>query len=254
MPPFSSPEVAAVKPTSPSNRVVKLAELRRALDEKFPTAPARKNTHFLTGLEAIDRRQGLPRAAVTEICGSAAAGSLLMVALLQAAHRARSYVGLIDAGRSFDPADIHPQILKRLLWVRCNGTDQAVKSADLLLRDGNLPLLLLDLQPLPLAQLRRIPVNTWHRFHRVAEQGNAALVVLTPRPMVEGVKVRIAAENRWHLEVMPTRRKQLIESLDLKVFDKGAVFTALDQTLGRAPSPEKEKLEEGLPWPAHKFA
>jgi hypothetical protein len=223
------PSASAAEPVS--SRIVKIAELRRALEEKFPAAPGKRDTHLLTGVEAIDRERGLPRAAVTEISGSTGAGSLLIASLIRAASRARSYAGLVDAGRSFDTLDLEPKVLKRLLWVLCADAPQAVKAADLLLRDGNLPLLLLDLQLVPLAQLRRIPVNTWHRFHRVAEQGNAALVVLTPRPMVEGVKVRIVAGNRWPLEAMTRRRRLLAEDLDLKIFDKRTFFSTLDRQL-----------------------
>ncbi len=233
----AGPSASAAEPAS--SRIVKIAELRRALEEKFPAAPEKRDTHFVTGVEAIDRERGLPRAAVTEISGSTGAGSLLIASLIRAASRARSYAGLVDAGRSFDTLDLEPKVLKRLLWVLCADAPQAVKAADLLLRDGNLPLLLLDLQLVPLAQLRRIPVNTWHRFHRVAEQGNAALVVLTPRPMVEGVKVRIVAGNRWPLEVMTRRRRLLVEDLDLKIFDKRTFFSMLDRQLKTAGEGEE---------------
>ncbi len=215
---------------SSTERAGKLADLRRHLSEKFPEPPSRKETHFPTGLEPIDRlSRGLPRAAVTEICGSLGAGSLLIAALVQAAQRNRCHAALVDGGRSFDSLDLPPLVLQRLLWVLCDGAAQAVKAADLLLRDGNLPLILLDLQPLPTAQLQRIPASSWHRFHRIAEQGDAALVVLTPRPMIEGVRLRIAAENRWSLEALTRRRRELIYELDLKVFDKNAVFAALDR-------------------------
>jgi hypothetical protein len=226
---------AALTPHSASaERSGKIAELRRQLSEKFPEPPARKETHFLTGLEQIDRGLGLPRAAVTEICGSLGTGSLLIAALAQAAQRERCHAALVDGGRSFDTLDLHPRVLQRLLWVLCENAAQAVKAADLLLRDGNLPLILLDLQPLPAAQLRRIPASSWHRFHRIAEQGNTALVILTPQPMIEGVRLRIAAENRWHLGSMTRRRRELTQELDLKVFDKSAVFAALDQHLETA--------------------
>jgi hypothetical protein len=235
MPPLSSlsfpPQEASPLPPS---RGVKVAALRELLKEKFPEAPARKEAHFLTGLEAIDRAQGLPRAAVTEICGTLGAGSLMITALAQAAHRARCYSALIDGGRTFDAFDLSPKILQRLLWVLCADAKQAIKAADLLLRDGNLPLVLLDLQPLPAKELRRIPASTWHRFHRIAEQSDTAFVVLTPAPMVEGVRVRVAMENRWTLQALTRRRRTLIEELELKVFDKRVFIAALDRELKTA--------------------
>ncbi len=217
------------------NRILQITELRRLLQEKFPEAPTKKDAFFLTGLEAIDRaQQGLPRAAVTEICGSLGTGSLIISTLLQAAHRARSYSALVDGGRTFEVSGLGPHLLRRMLWVLCERAEQAVKAADLLLRDGNLPLVMLDLQSLPVKQLRRIPASTWHRFHRIAEQGSTALAVFTPAPMIEGVRLRVAAENRWRLKDMTRRRHLLMQDLKLRVFDKSTFITALDQHLKTA--------------------
>lgn len=222
-------------PASAPSKVVQLGELRRLLAEKFPAAPPPKGGRFRTGIEQIDRQHGLICGAVTEICGCLGAGSLLLSALLQAAQQEREYAGLIDAGRSFDALDLPPAALERLLWVLCDGAQMAVKAADLLLRDGNLPLVLLDLQSLPLAQLRRIPASTWHRFQRIAEQGRAAFVVLTPRPMIEGARMRIAAERRWSLHDLTRRRQTLLQGLELKIFEKSnALFSALDRQLKSA--------------------
>ena len=51
-------------------------------------------------------------------------------------------------------------VLSRLLWVRCRGAAEAMKAADLILRDGNLPLVLLDLAGNPPAQFWDIPATT----------------------------------------------------------------------------------------------
>ncbi len=232
---FSTPSFPPpAPPESPPGGRGKIAELRRLLSEKFPAQRVKKGTHFLTGLEPIDEAEGLPRAAVTEISGSLGAGSLIITALVQALRRTRCYGALIDGSRTFDALDLAPQALQRLLWVLCEGANQAVKAADLLLRDGNLPLLILDLQALPPAQLRRIPASTWHRFHRMAEQGNTALAILTPQPMIEGARVRIAAETPGTLEAMTRRRHLLLRDLDLKIFDKSVFLATLDEELKTA--------------------
>ena len=136
---------------------------------------------------------------------------------------------MIDGGRSFDPQERDPAALARLLWVMCHSAAQAIKAADLLLRDGNLPLILLDLQPLPLPELRRIPASTWHRFQRLVEQTATAFVVLSPRPIVEGAWVRLAIHHRWNLEATRQRRTFLLEELDVQVFSRPG-FSAVPES------------------------
>jgi hypothetical protein len=107
-----------------------------------------------------------------------------------------------------------------LLVVFCADAMQAVKAADLLLRDGNLSLILLDLQAVPSAQLRRIPANTWHRFQRLAEQTTAAVVVLTPQPIVEAAQVRITGAGGWTLAAQRRWRHELLSAESWRVFPR----------------------------------
>ena len=107
--------------------------------------------------------------------------------------------------------------MKRLLWVRCGLPGEAVKAADLLLRDGNLSLLVVDLQGAECRGVGRIPASTWHRFQRVVEQGNMALAILTPRPLVEGASVKISVDWRWDFEAMADRRTELLARLSARV-------------------------------------
>jgi hypothetical protein len=78
--------------------------------------------------------------------------------------------------------------------------------------------LLLDLQRVPAADLRKIPANTWHRFQRLAEQTTAALVVLTREPMVEAAQARITIPARWSLSAQRQRRSTLLKDLPAQVF------------------------------------
>ncbi|MGA3213111.1 MAG: hypothetical protein ABSD20_17545 [Terriglobales bacterium] len=68
---------------------------------------------------------GLPRGALTEICGLASSGrtSLLLAALAQATRR-QEICALVDATDGFDPhsAAAAGVELERLLWIRCSGT------------------------------------------------------------------------------------------------------------------------------------
>ena len=182
------------------------------------------------GFAPLDAQSGgLQRGVVTEVASSSGSGSLFLEAMLKATREARCFAAVIDGGRSFDPQERDPAALARLLWVMCHSAAQAIKAADLFLRDGNLPLILLDLQPLPLPELRRIPANTWHRFQRLVEQTATAFVVLSPPPIVEGAWVRLAIHHRWNLEAMRQRRAFLLEELDVQAFSRPG-FSAVPES------------------------
>lgn len=199
----------------------RMKALRALLAEKYPEADARPAGIFRTGLAGIDEAEGgLRRGSVTELAGPVSAGSLVIAALLLAIREQMTFGALIDAGASFDPQSAEPSALPRLLWVRCAEAMQAVKAADLLLRDGNLPLIVLDLQYLPLREARRVPTSTWHRFQRLAEPGGTAMLILSTQPIVEGAPVRIAMRQRWTLQAMRSRRSQLLQRVEAQVFTR----------------------------------
>lgn len=199
-----------------------LAALRALVAEKFPQTAQAPSGRLSTGCEALDRRGGLIRGALTEVCGSAAGSQLVVCALLEAAAREGFFLALIDAADAFEPGDWPEEQLARLLWVRCREAGTALKAADILVRDGNLPVLLLDLQGVPARQLQRIPVNTWHRFHRVIESSATVLLTLTSRPLVEGAPCRIAVRLESPWKAMNTPRARLVETLDAQIFERGS--------------------------------
>jgi hypothetical protein len=106
-----------------------------------------------------------------------------------------------------------------------------VKAVDLLLRDGNLSLVLLDLQAAPVREIRRIHASAWHRLQRLVEQTTSALVVLTPQPMVEGARVRIALNAQWTLAAQRRWRQDLMAEMAARVFPRHGA--ALDGAEGQ---------------------
>jgi hypothetical protein len=207
-----------------------LEGLRQLLAEKFPTARHRPGGVLPTGLADVDATEGgLRRAALTELSGASGAGALFLHAMLKTLCGERCFGALVDAGRSFDPDGGSGQGLARLLVVLCPNATQAVKSTDLLLRDGNLSLVMLDLQAVPPRELQRIPANAWHRLQRLAEQTTAAVVVLTPQPMVEAAHVRIATPAAgWTLASQRRWRRELIEATPWRVFPRRTVARLAD--------------------------
>lgn len=210
-----------------------MAALRQLVEEKFPSPPSSPPTRrVLTGCPGLDQRGGLSRGALTEICGPSAGGQLALAALLDMAQREGFLTALIDAADSFEPADWPESQLRRLLWVRCRQAHLALKATDYLLRDGNLPLLVLDLQIVPARQLRSIPMSTWHRFHRVIEHSATMLVLLTPHPLVEGVTMRTALQTQADLTSLRHPRNALIQELRGQIFERGQTpdFTFLEKS------------------------
>jgi hypothetical protein len=113
---------------------------------------------------------------------------------------------LIDSRDSFDPASHGNELCRQLFWIRCTGTDQTIKATDLLLRDGNLPLILLDLHLVPSRELSRIPNTLWHRFRTEARNSGSTLTVLSPRTIVTSAHTRHFIEGAFtldHLEKSP---------------------------------------------------
>jgi len=199
----------------------RLSGLRRLLAEKYPAAERKPGGILPTGLAPVDAVEGgLRRAALTEISGGAGTGALFIHAMLRAVSREKCLAALVDAGRSFEPEGCAPSALTRLLVVFCEDPAQAVKAADLLLRDGNLSLVLLDLQAAPLREIQRIHASAWHRLQRLVEQTASALVALTPRPMVEGARVRIALHAQWTLAAQRRWRQDLTAEMSARVFPR----------------------------------
>ncbi|HXF09807.1 MAG TPA: hypothetical protein VN625_03410, partial [Desulfuromonadaceae bacterium] len=89
-----------------------------------------------------------------------------------------------------------------------------LKAADLILRDGNLPLVLLDLALNP--EAGRIPSTTWYRFQRLIEETGSLCVVFTSQPMITCARVRVTLKSQFSLEALDTdewlRRIQFIVS------------------------------------------
>lgn len=180
-----------------------IVDLRKLLAERFPQVRAAPQSRVVPGLPALEAASagGLPKGAITELTSPhpSAGTATLIHLLLRAAARDRSFLALIDGRDSFDPSKAEAGRLRNLLWVRCTKTMEAVKAADLLLRDGNFPLVVLDLVLNATDELRRIPSASWYRLQRLVEPVPTALLVLTRRSMISSAHVKLVLENRWTL-------------------------------------------------------
>ena len=179
-----------------------IVELRNVLAERFPAVPAPVGMRLTTGLSSLDRIiGGLPKGAITELISpQPSAGSASLIhALLQSA-QCGYFLALIDGSDSFDPCRLDNASLSHLLWVRCTNAREAVKAGDLLLRDGNFPLVIVDLILNSPQELRKIPQTTWYRLQRLVESAPTACLILSRQSMVSSAQLKIVLENSWSLK------------------------------------------------------
>ncbi len=152
-----------------------------------------------TGLADIDHifGGGIPPGALCEIitqrgsCG----GQTLLCHLLQVARRRRSYAALVDLGSTFDPQTAGVGALESLLWVQCTTVKAALRAADIIVRDENLPLVVLDLRAAGRFASGGIPHTAWYRFQRTVEKTRAITILFANRP------VSAASRFRWEMDV-----------------------------------------------------
>ncbi len=202
----------------------KLAALRRQLAERFPSTHHQPGRALRTGIPALDEiTGGLPLAAITElVCAAPSSGSHLLLAHLLAITRTgRTRVALIDSANSFDPGSMPGDLLTHVLWVRCHRPSApvsksitlALHATDLLVRDSNFGLVVLDLRCTPETDLRRIPSPQWYRFQRAVEATDIALIVVTPRAAVPSAQLRLLLNIAHDATALISERPTLIVRL-----------------------------------------
>ncbi len=175
-----------------------------------------------TGIPEWDAlTSGVRLGEITEICGGLGGTGVMLDRLLANGAQAGWLGAWVDAGGTLEVADWNAEALGRMLWVHCESPMTAMKAVDLLLRDGNTAWVVLDLQGVSQRSLGRISGNYWHRLHRLVEQRENVLIVLTPSALVEGVRVRVVAEECWTLEDLEQPRSTLCENNRVRVYVRG---------------------------------
>jgi hypothetical protein len=196
----------------------KVIQLRALLAERFGSETLPQIVAFNTGLPILDE-VGLAQGAVTEIVSSADApgGALLLYGLLHSVAQRSERVAVIDSASAFQPKNLSQSDLQRLLWSRCRSAKEALHAADLAVRDGNFPLVLLLLNLNSPSELRRLPGTAWHRLQMLAEKSAAALVVFTSFPQVGCARLRLSAQGDFPLAKLHVCRADLFSDLRLEV-------------------------------------
>jgi hypothetical protein len=198
-----------------------IVELRQLLTERFPRSHLSVSNLLRvetcpTGVPALDTllNGGLMWGEFTElISDSGSASAQIIHALLHRVARDGQFLALVDGADSFDVGAVESDVLARLLWVRCANVNEALKATDILLRDHNFPLVVLDLKLNPLNQLRKIPASTWHRYGRLLEQSHATVLVIAPIELVTRAACRVRLHGGLGLEALSQSPTELLLQL-----------------------------------------
>ncbi len=199
----------------------KIVALRELLAQRFPQAnPLGRSRCVPTGIPAIDEAVGgLPIGAVTEVvCAAPSCGGMLLQArVLEMCRTQRLRVALIDGTDNFDPQSFTQNDLAHLVWVRCVNFRQVMQAADLMTRDANFGLVILDLRRQADRDLRREPPTSWYRLQRAAEQSDLPLLVETPRALVPSAQLRFVLTHSFALLDLETPRALLADTLPVEL-------------------------------------
>ncbi len=208
---------------SPSN--FKILQLRDLLKAQFPEAHADRlpgrdddDAKVVTGLPVLDA-VGLEKGMLCEaVAERASLGSaLLITSVLRSIAAMQQYVVLIDGRDAFDPHSLGYEACRYVLWLRCQRAAEAMKAADLLLRDGNLPLVLMDLEWNPRHELGRVPSSSWFRLRTLIEKTDATLLVVTPVQLISSAHLRIKLTNKFTTNDIERPEQELREAFALTV-------------------------------------
>jgi len=208
-----------------------IAALRSLVAAWTPAPLARSGDGIATGVLAIDAALGggLPRGRVTELVSAApsSGGELVFGALLASTRTARLRVALIDAADGFAPKNYRPDFLRHLVWVRARSLPEALRCADVLVRDGNYAVLVLDLRGVPTRVLRQQPASAWHRLRLAAEQNPGAVLVQSAAGIVPAVPWRLVLRTPAVLANLRRPRAERVAALAVEVERGHAVLGEL---------------------------
>lgn len=160
------------------------ALLRDLGDQVRPGGGPRFTTPPLaTGIPSLDQLLGggLPAGRLSEVGGPASSGrTSLGLSLLARTTLRGEFAAWVDWADAFDPASAEAAgvDLGRVLWIRPDGIETALRCADQVLRAGGFALVGLDLAKANEAA-PRIPASTWPRLRKHAAATGAAVVALT---------------------------------------------------------------------------
>jgi hypothetical protein len=195
----------------------KIIELRKILADRYPHPTGPGSLSFPTGWVFLDALLGggLPKGAITQLVtpNISSGGSIVLHEIISSVQDLAQHVALIDSKDCFEPTTDYPL----LLWIRCPNLLQALKATDLILRDGNLSLVILDFKENPDRELRKIPASTWYRFQRIIEENRNTLLTITRHPIVMNAQITISTLHRLNIDDLSAQRTEILNLIQLEI-------------------------------------
>lgn len=180
---------------------------------------------FRSGVGCVDELPsgGFPRNTVSEVMepNPSSGGTFLLHQLLNQVRVQRRYAALVDGGDCFAPDSMPLETLRHLYWVRCRGTDEALRVADLLAGDSNFSLLLIDLRSSDASALRRVPGNRWYRLQRAVRKAACTCVALTAEPLIPSATLRLRLVGRFDLSALEQTQALLAGQVSVEPLHAG---------------------------------
>jgi hypothetical protein len=190
-----------------------VSALRSLLAARFPERTRKPHGGVPALVRPVDDALGggLPAGRLTELVSAvpSGGGQTVVASLIAATQAARQRIALVDGSDAFAPEAVPGEMLRHLLWVRCRTPEQAFAVADILLRDGNYAVVVLDLRGCAERALRRTPASLWYRLQRAAEGSSVAVLVQTQSPLVPAVPIRLVLDSPLSLAEADAERDDL---------------------------------------------
>ncbi len=190
-----------------------IADLRRHLAVRFPSPPARDGRVVETGVASFDEPLGggLCAGTFTEIVSTrpSCGGQLLTGSLIRSTRVACRRIALLDAADSFAADQFQDSLIAHLVWFRGAQLSVFWQAVDIVLRDANFAVVVMDLRMQPERELRRLPATTWYRLQRAIEQSEAAVVVHTDAALVPCATKRLVLSEPMTMAAFKTERRDL---------------------------------------------
>jgi len=212
-------------------------KLRQQMRNRFPQAHVIPEEAAQVGERREESKclfdvEMFPVGKVSEVipAGKFSGISLLVAGLLENDGIAESggfRMVLVDGADGFDPESYSDEACGRLLWVRCRSALESIKAADLFLRDGNVPFVLLDLLGLGRRELKQIQSAAWWRLKQVAERRNGRLVVLARETTAPCASMRLRLGADLLLEDFDAEREELLGRLRVSTADSHGSIKSL---------------------------
>ncbi|MFZ5497262.1 MAG: hypothetical protein ACOZE5_18220 [Verrucomicrobiota bacterium] len=195
----------------------KVVALRRLLDERHPTAQPKSPRFIPTGVPALDEilGDGLRTGVLIELVSEAAStgNQTALGSLILATRLARQRVAVIDAASAFDIEGFDADAVAHVVWVRCSTLSECWRAADLVARDPNYAVTVIDVRGQPLRALMRTRDSTWTRLQRAAEQAETAVLIQSDSAIVPNAAFRFTFSMPLKPETLTAPRREVIRLL-----------------------------------------